>query len=84
MRSGRIRLGVPVLPLERFAQRGRRVIDKTPRLEEIENPTNGSYVGNKRLSDISKGDLLGRTFSEILDNRIAKVLVNPRVFRGRP
>lgn len=84
VRSGRIRLGVPVVPLQGFAQRGRRVIDKTPRLEEIENPTNGSYIGYECLSDISKGDLLGRAFPKILDNRISKVLVNPRIFRGRP
>lgn len=84
MRSGRIRLRVPVLPLERFVQGGRRVIDETPSLEKIENPSNRSYIGNERLSDISKCDLLGRAFSEILDNGISKVLVNPRVFRGRP
>lgn len=82
--SGSIRLGVPVLPLQGFAQRGGRVIDKTPRLEKIKNPTNGSYIGNECLSDISKGDLLGRAFPKILDNRISKVLVNSRVFRGRP
>ncbi|KAH0461613.1 hypothetical protein IEQ34_009188 [Dendrobium chrysotoxum] len=82
-----------ILPLRRIPRlffilgqwlHGRRVIDQTPRLQEIKNPSYGSDVPNQPAPGFRESDLPRRVRSETSDNRIPVILVDARVLGRRP
>ena len=84
----RRRLGVLVFPFEWLVLCRGSVIDQTPSLEKIEDPTNGPHVAHKSLSSVREGyfsrrGLLTLMFSELLDDGVSVVHVNLRVLGRR-
>lgn len=59
------------------------VIDQTPSFEEIEDSADGTDVSDERFTDIGEGDFSGGIVSEVLNDGIPVVLVNPRGLRRR-
>lgn len=57
-------------------------IDQTPSFKEIEDPADRTDISNERFAEIGEGDFSGWIVPEVLDNRVAVVLVNLRVLGG--
>jgi hypothetical protein len=55
-----------IFPLQLLIQRG--VIDQTPSIQEIKNPTNGPHIAYESLPDFSKSEFGGRVFPELGDD----------------
>lgn len=68
----------------RFRRRGTKVINQTPRVQEIENPANGSNISNNGLTSLGEGNFAGGGLSKTMNNRVSVVLVNPRSFGSWP